>query len=140
MASENFFSWVLNSSLEVWKRQDILCMFCAKSFQSCMTLRTPWTSSPPLLSARGTLQARILEWVPMCSSRGSSQPRWDPEIKPISCVYCIGTWEVPPLLPPGKRTSYVKYSPTCTGLLYFFCSFVLIESEGVSPSVTSNSL
>ena len=36
-------------------------------------------------SALGILQARILEWVAMPSSRGSS----DPGIKPVSHVSCI---------------------------------------------------
>ena len=37
---------------------------------------TPWTvCSPPGSSDRGILQARILEWVAMPSSRGSSPPR-----------------------------------------------------------------
>ena len=36
---------------------------------------TPWTlCSPPVSSVHGILQARILEWVAMPSSRGSSQP------------------------------------------------------------------
>ena len=42
----------------------------AKSLQSCLTLGTPW--SPPGSSVHGILQARILEWVAMPSSRGSS--------------------------------------------------------------------
>ena len=67
----------------------------------------------------------------MCSSRGSSQPRWTQRSNPSL---------VSTALAPGKRTSYVKCSPTCTGLHYFFCSSVLIESESVSPSVTSNCL
>ena len=44
--------------------------------QSCPTLCHPMDFSPPGSSVCGTLQARILEWVAMPSSRGSSQP-WD---------------------------------------------------------------
>ena len=36
---------------------------------------TPRTASPPGSSVHGNLQARILEWVAMPSSRGSSPPR-----------------------------------------------------------------
>ena len=50
------------------------CM-CAKSFQSCPTLHTPMDYSPPGSSVHGLLQARILEWVAMLPSRGSTQPR-----------------------------------------------------------------
>ena len=40
--------------------------------------------SPPGSSVHGILQARILKWVALSSSRGSSQPRdW-------TCVSCIG--------------------------------------------------
>ena len=37
----------------------------------------------------GILQARILEWVAMPSSRGSS---WHPGLNWISCISCIGRW------------------------------------------------
>ena len=39
------------------------------------TLCDPTDCSPPGSSVHGILQARILEWVAMPSSRGSSQPR-----------------------------------------------------------------
>ena len=42
---------------------------------SCLTLSNPMDWSPPASSVRGILQARILEWVAMPFSRGSSQPR-----------------------------------------------------------------
>ena len=48
---------------------------CARSLQSCLTLYDLRDCSPPGSSIHGTLQARILEWVAMPSSRGSSQPR-----------------------------------------------------------------
>ena len=48
---------------------------CAKSLQLCPTLCDPMDCSPPGSSMHGILQARILEWVVMPSSRGSSQPR-----------------------------------------------------------------
>ena len=47
----------------------------AKSLQSCPTLCNPMECSPPDSSVHGILQARILEWVTMPSSRGSSQPK-----------------------------------------------------------------
>ena len=48
---------------------------CAKSLQSCLTLCNPMDCSPPGSSVHGTLQARILEWIAMPSSRGCSQPK-----------------------------------------------------------------
>ena len=43
-----------------------------KVTQSCLTLCDPMDCSPPGSSVHGILQARILEWVAMPSSRGSS--------------------------------------------------------------------
>ena len=47
----------------------------AKSLQLCPTLCDPIDYSPPGFSVHGILRARILEWVAMPSSRGSSRPR-----------------------------------------------------------------
>ena len=54
---------------------EIFVLYCAKLFQSCLTPATLWTISPLGSSVSGILQARILEWVAVSSSRGSSQPR-----------------------------------------------------------------
>ena len=53
----------------------LIACVCAKSFQSCPTLRDPVDCSLPGSSVHGILQARILEWVAMPSSRGYSWPR-----------------------------------------------------------------
>ena len=51
----------------------------AKSLQSCPTLRIPTDDRLTVSSVHGILQARILEWVVVISSRGSSQPQgWNP--------------------------------------------------------------
>ena len=47
----------------------------AKSLQLYPTLCEPMDSSLPGPSVHGILQARILEWVAMLFSRGSSWPR-----------------------------------------------------------------
>ena len=47
----------------------------AKSLQSCPTLYNPMDCRLPGSSVHGILQARILEWVAMLFSRGSSPPR-----------------------------------------------------------------
>ena len=52
--------------------KDAMC--CAKLLQSCPTLRNPMDHSPPGFSVHGILQAKMLEWVAMPSSRGSSNP------------------------------------------------------------------
>ena len=53
--------------------------------QSCPTLCDSTDCSPPGSSVHGILQARILEWVAMPSSSGSSQPR---NQTPVSCGSC----------------------------------------------------
>ena len=58
----------------------------AKSLQSCPTLSSPMDRSPPGSSVRGILQARVLEWVAMPSSRGASRPRDGTLSSSISCV------------------------------------------------------
>ena len=57
----------------ILERLDVLC--CAQQLQSCPTLGNLEDCSPPGSSVHGILQARILEWVAIPSSRGSSQPR-----------------------------------------------------------------
>ena len=54
-----------------------IVLFClhAKSLQSSTTLCHPTDCSLPGFSLHGILQARILEWVAIAFSRGSSQPR-----------------------------------------------------------------
>ena len=47
----------------------------AKSLLLCPSLCDPMDCSPPGSSVHGILQARVLEWVAMPSSRGSSCPR-----------------------------------------------------------------
>ena len=52
-------------------------------FRSCLTLWDPEDCRPPGSSVHGTLQARIVEWVTVPFSRGSSWPRdwtW------VSCI------------------------------------------------------
>ena len=74
------------------------CMH-APSLQSCPTLgnTVDCTLQAPL--SMGILQARILEWVAMPSSRGPSQPRDRTHIS-----YLLLLWQVGSLLlaPPGK--------------------------------------
>ena len=58
-------------SLQLWE----LVLVRAKLLQACPTLCDPKDCSPPGSSVPGILQARILEWVAMPFSRGSSRPR-----------------------------------------------------------------
>ena len=54
--------------------------------QSCPTLCYPVDCSPPGSSVHGISQARILEWVAISSSRGSSWPRDQTHDSCVSCT------------------------------------------------------
>ena len=66
-----------------------LCLCCAKSLPSFLSLCGLMDWSPPGSFVHGIPQARILEWVAMPSSRGLSQPRDQTHTSSISC---IGRW------------------------------------------------
>ena len=66
---------------------------CAKFLQLCPTLCDHMDCSLTGSSVHGILQARILEWVAMPSSRGFSQPR---DKICISHISCIGRWVLHP--------------------------------------------
>ena len=77
----------------VTEQATVYCYACmhAKSPQSYLTFCDPMDCSPPSSSVHVILQARILEWVAMPASRGSSQPR---------------------------DQTLVSYSPSLAGILY----------------------
>ena len=74
-----------------WKiSQDISChvysafvCVCVLVAQLCLILCNPMDCSPPGSSVHGILQARILEWVAMPSTRGSFRPR---NLTWVSCI------------------------------------------------------
>ena len=72
--------------------------------QLCPTLCNSVDYSLPVFSVCGILQARILKWVAMPSSRGSSQPRYRTH---LSYVSCIDRWVLGKLVPPGKLISLI---------------------------------
>jgi len=56
---------------------------CCSVSQSCLIL-----CDPPGFSVHGISQARILEWVAVCFSRGSSQPRFKPRSLALVGGFC----------------------------------------------------
>ena len=57
---------------------------CAKSLSRVQLFVTPWTVALQAPLSMGILQARILEWVAMPSSRESSQPRDQTQVSRIA--------------------------------------------------------
>ena len=94
-----------------WKR---VCCGFSPSFQSMLdssavcavmydSLATPWTAcSPPDSSVHGTFLAKILEWVAISSSRGSSRLR---DRTHVSLVSCTGWQILYPLSHLGRSVS-----------------------------------
>ena len=75
------------------------CLLCVCSVaQLCLTICNPMDCSPPGSSVHGIFPARMLEWIAISCSRGSSWPR---DWTHIFCGSCIGrqilyhwaTWE-----------------------------------------------
>ena len=61
------------------------CILCGH-VQLCLTFRDPVYCRPPDFSVHWIFQARILEWVAVFSSRGSSWPR---DWTCVPCVSCV---------------------------------------------------
>ena len=87
---------------------DLVTALCVptKLLQSCPPLCEPRDYSPPSCSDCGILQARILEWVAIPSSRGSSQPGDVNSRPPASPALQENSF---PTEPPGKPSDH----PTC---------------------------
>ena len=112
-------NWPLQSCGHYWVFQICWQLYCCLSHlhitqsesevtQSCPTLCDPMDSSLPGFSIHGIFQARVLEWVSISFSRGSSQPRDRTQVS------CIAADALPPE-PPGKRIT----QPQFNGHLYF---------------------
>ena len=90
--AEGFFTTVPPGKPKMYYK-NVINMYsgilCVKLLQLCPTLCDPMDCTLPGFSIHGILQARILEWVAMLSSRGSSQPR---DWSSISSIPCIGRW------------------------------------------------
>ena len=79
-------TWFLLYSLKLYPS---LQRICVKFLPSCPTLCDRRDCSLPGSSVHGILQAKILQWVAMSSSRGSS---WFWDRTHVCYVSCTGSW------------------------------------------------
>ena len=69
-------------SMTEWMHHYLVSSLFRKGVCMCLTPCDPMGCNPPGSSVHGILQARILDWVPIPFSRGTSQPRAQ------TCVFC----------------------------------------------------
>ena len=122
--------WTLNKICSLVN--DICAYMQAKSLESCWTLCKPIDVSQPAFSVHGILQAIILKWVAMPSSRRSSRPRGT-----NSHLLHLLHWQVGslPPAPPGKcsnTASLVNFL-----FVYFFNNIVFIYIRRIGSEVSS---
>ena len=100
--------------------------FCVLScFSHVQLFATPWTVARQAPLSMGILQTRMLEWVPMPSSRRSSPSR---DLTHVSCSFCIagGFFTTEPLGKPGPPQMLVNelrllpQKPNCSGLCVIY--------------------
>ena len=97
---------------------------CAKSLQSCPTLCNPMDCSLQGSSVQGILQARILRWVAISASKGSSQPRDQTCVSYGSCT----AGELFTAEPPGKPSYGSTHILNRCGIQKHFTSSVVKTS------------
>ena len=90
-----------------------MLLLAAKWLHSCLTLCDPTDCSPPGSSARGILQARILEWIAMPSPEDLPDPgikRESPALQavalPLPAEALPQIKALPLFEPPGKLSIY----------------------------------
>ena len=93
---------LLNNEIDWLKRIRVSCSVygCCLIAKLCPTLGTPWTVQPSRLFCPWDFSPRILEWVAVSSSRGSSQPR---HFSHGSCI-AGGFYTTEP---PGKPVQFI---------------------------------
>ena len=117
-----------------------MCM-CA---QLCPTHRDPMNCNPPGSSVHGIFQTRILEWVAISYSRGSSQAReadsW-PLAPPGKSIYvCMGDTHKCTRIHICKKIIFVAVTIVCNRVyLFFLFLFFYFEAMFISKNIDISS-
>ena len=90
-------------------KKEILCYNLLGCFRRVWLLATLWLVAHQAPLIHGILQARILEWVAMPSSRGSSQPRDWTQVSSFSCIAGVTAMQ----WLPSHQGSPVCYEAEC---------------------------
>ena len=129
LSSVQFSRSVVSDSLRPHESQHARPPCPSPTPQLSPTLCNPVDCRPPCSSVRRILQARILEWVAMPSSRGSSWPRDQ------TYSSCLLHWQAGSLqvVPPGKLFCFIYFDNLqgniWLGLLYLFDELIPLSAE-----------
>ena len=81
------WTWAVNRSIYRHMHGALSLGICSRSVAwSCPTFCNPIDCSPSGSSVHGIVPVRILKWVAISSSRGSSQPRDGTYVSFVSCI------------------------------------------------------
>ena len=103
-----------------------------KVAEACLTLCDPMDCSPPNSSIHGLLQARILEWVAVPFSKGSSQPRDWTQVSYIAGGF-FTIWATREAL----MVCEVKVTQSCPTLCHLMTSWTIQSMEFSRPEYWS---
>ena len=87
-----------------------VCMCTLSHFSHVQLFVTPMDCSPPGSSVHGILQAGVLKWVAISSSRGSSQTRVRTLLSYVSCLGRQGLYHFPDSGKPGFHLGNGKHN------------------------------
>ena len=94
--------------------------------QLCLTLCDPMDCNPPSSSVHGILQARLLKWVAIPFSRGSSQPRDRTQVSCIAGRFST-IW--------NTREAHCIYCHLCQRLVDHMCMGLFLHFTYISLSL-----
>ena len=124
------FIFMLQFSLKVGKTfiYTSMCsnMCCVCSIMS--TLYDPVNCNPPGPFVCGIFWARILEWIAILFSRGSSQPRWSSLHSCTSCILAGRFFSNAPSGKPHAIKYLVSFMKSVSPKLHKYISFLLMHS------------
>ena len=101
----------------------IVCECACSVAQACPSLCSPMDCNLPGSSINGIFQARVLEWVAISFSRGSSRSIQGSNLP----LLCLLHWQVDslPLAPPGKPQIMALI------LFFFFLALILVKTSWI---------
>ena len=111
--------------------------------QSCPTLCDLVGCSPPGSSVHGIFQARILEWVAISYSKGSSWPKDQTHVSWVSCLAGRFFTTVPPVVVQSLSHVWLFSTPwtrACQASLSFTISQSLLKLKSIDLMMLPNHL